>query len=204
MLELENISKRLGSTVALRNVSLRVESGERVAISGANGAGKSTLARIIAGVIRPDRGSVRWKNSELRGVLRREVGFVPEAADPPGHLTIAELLHLVSATKECEPCSRALVERLDIAALLGARISELSLGQRRRACLAAALVGDPALLILDEPTNGLDSAAIANLAALLTEQAERTVLLVTHDPAFAKRTATREIALKSGALVANP
>lgn len=201
MLELENISKRLGSTVAVRDVSFRVETGERVAISGANGAGKSTLARIVAGVILPDRGSVRWKNSELRGSLRREVGFVPEAADPPGHLTTAELLHLISATKQCQPCSRELVERLDIADLLGARISELSLGQRRRACLAAALVGDPGLLILDEPTNGLDSSAISHLTALLTEQADRTVLLVTHDQAFAKATATRQITMKSGALL---
>ncbi len=152
----------------------------------------------MAGVIEPDRGSVRWNDSELRGALRRQVGYVPEAADPPGHLSVAELLHLIAMTKQCEPCSRALVERLDVVELLGARISELSLGQRRKACLAAALVGDPVLLLLDEPTNGLDPGAIANLAAILRESATRAIILVTHDQDLAQMVATRLIGMQYG------
>ncbi|MCP4446408.1 MAG: ATP-binding cassette domain-containing protein [Myxococcales bacterium] len=198
MLEIDGVFKRLGHTVAVRDCSLQIAAGERVAISGPNGAGKSTLLRIVAGVIAPDRGSVRWKGSELRGKGRRDVGYVPEAADPPGHLTVGELLHVIAATKSCKPCSRELVERLEIEELLGARIFEISLGQRRRACLAAALVGDPELLLLDEPTNGLDAAAIAMLAELLVEDAERAVLLVTHDEEFAGQVGTRRVTMRDG------
>tara|TARA_R110002073_G_scaffold74100_2_gene181091 strand:+ start:91822 stop:92457 length:636 start_codon:yes stop_codon:yes gene_type:complete len=200
MLKLENLWKRLGRTQAVRDVSLTITDGQRVAISGPNGAGKSTLLRIIAGIIEPDRGSMHWNTSELRGAVRRCVGYVPEAADPPGHLLVGELLHLIAATKQSEPCRHELVERLELDTLLGARISELSLGQRRRACLAAALVGDPELLVLDEPTNGLDAQAIANLVELLTEDSNRTVVLVTHDQSFAKAVATRHEAMKSGTL----
>jgi ABC-2 type transport system ATP-binding protein len=201
MLEVKNISKRLGHTHAVRECSLTVLDGQRLAISGANGAGKSTLIRMMAGIIEPDRGSIHWNNSELRGSLRRLVGYVPEAADPPGHLSVAELLHLVAATKQCEPCSRELVERLELETLLGARVSDLSLGQRRRACLVAALVGDPELLLLDEPTNGLDASAIGNLAELLAEDSSRTVVLITHDRSFAEATATRHITMEAGLLV---
>lgn len=205
MLEIENISKRLGHTHAVRECTLSIQDGERIAIAGANGAGKSTLLRIVAGIIEPDRGSIHWNTSDLRGPVRRCVGYVPEAADPPGHLSVAELLHLVAATKQREPCDRKLVERLELEGLLGARISELSLGQRRRACLAAALVGNPELLLLDEPTNGLDTNAIATLAEILVEDTGRTVLLVTHDQNFAKLVATRHVAMDAGALTsANP
>jgi ABC-type multidrug transport system ATPase subunit len=200
MLEIENISKRLGHTHAVRDCTLAIQDGERVAIAGPNGAGKSTLLRMVAGIIEPDRGSIRWNTSELRGPLRRCIGYVPEAANPPGHLSVAELLHLIAATKQSKPCDRTLVERLELENLLGARISELSLGQRRRACLAAALVGDPELLLLDEPTNGLDAGAIKALAEILVEDAGRTVLLVTHDQNFAKRVATRHVAMDAGAL----
>ena len=200
MLEIENISKRLGHTHAVRECTLSIQDGERIAIAGPNGAGKSTLLRMVAGIIELDRGSILWNTSELRGEVRRCVGYVPEAADPPGHLSVAELLHLVAATKQSEACDRSLVERLELESLLGARISELSLGQRRRACLAAALVGDPELLLLDEPTNGLDTKAIATLAEILVEDRRRTVLLVTHDQSFANLVATRHVAMDAGAL----
>ncbi len=198
MLELQNCSKRLGHTHAVQDISLRLNAGERVAISGPNGAGKSTLLKLIAGIIKLDRGAVLWKGNALRGRVKRCLGYVPEAADPPAHLTVAELLHFISAAKNSEPCSRELVERLGLVELLGARVGELSLGQRRRASIAAALVGDPGLLILDEPTNGLDPAAIAELSALLREDDERIVLFVTHDADFASATATRKVALAGG------
>ena len=202
MLEVDGLFKRLGHTVVVRDVRLALNAHERVAIRGPNGAGKSTLLQIIAGVLQPDRGVITWNGKPLTGKERRHVGYVPEAADPPGHLTVGELLHLIAATKSCEPCSRELVERLELEELFGARISELSLGQRRRVCLAAALTGNPGLLLLDEPTNGLDPAAIDMLVAILTEDSARTILLVTHDQDFASQVATRQLAMRDGGLTA--
>lgn len=198
MLELSGIEKRLGRATVIRNLSLEVRAGERVVIAGPNGAGKSTLLRIIAGVISPDRGSIRWNGADLVGLHRRQLGYVPEGADPPGELTVAELLNLVRATKGCEPISRSIVERLDLDGLVNARICELSLGQRRRACLAAALTGNPPLLLLDEPTNGLDAAAISELGGLIDENDSHTVLLVTHDSGFAERVSTRRLTMVEG------
>ncbi len=200
MLEVQNISKKLGAVHAVDDVSLQIGEGERVAVRGDNGAGKSTLLRLIAGVLEPDRGSVLWQGEPLRGRSRRAVGYVPEAADAPPHLTVSELLHLIASTKGCDPCSRELVETLGLPDLLGARIGELSLGQRRRACLAAALVGDPGLLILDEPTNGLDPTAITDLETLLLAGESRATLFVTHDQTFASAVATRTLGMQAGKL----
>jgi len=203
MLEIKGLRKRLGGTVAIDDIDLVVAPGERLAIAGANGAGKSTLLKLIAGVLVPDRGTIFWKGDRLSGPARRTLGYVPEAADPPGHLTVQELLHLVAATKGCAPAPQELLERLDLGPMLGALISELSLGTRRKACIAAALVGDPQLLILDEPTGGLDDDAIETLLDLLLENQERTVLLTTHDPTVAKRATSREVILVRGRLDPN-
>jgi ABC-type multidrug transport system ATPase subunit len=129
---------------------------------------------------------------------------VPEAADPPGHLSVAELLHFVSAVKKCASVSREIVEILQLPELLGEPIGELSLGQRRRACLAAALTGDPQLLLLDEPTNGLDAEATGALAEMLAEsRPSRVLICATHDLAFAGRIETRRVELVKGCFSAS-
>lgn len=200
MLEITDLHKRLGGTMAVRDSNLVVKAGERVVVMGPNGAGKSTLLKLIAGVLTPDRGAIVFDGEPLSTAGRGPIGYVPEAADPPGHLSISELLHLVSATRESEPLDPKVVARLQLDMLLGASISELSLGQRRRACLAAALVGQPRLLVLDEPTNGLDAEAVTMLADLLIEDEGRAVLLATHDQQFASRVATRQMQMRDGKL----
>lgn len=201
MLEVTDLHKRLGGTIAVNGCSVAVEAGERVVLLGPNGAGKSTLIRIIAGVLSPDRGVVHFDGKPLTAASRGPIGYVPEAADPPGHLSVSELLHLVAATKGCGALDPKIIARLQLDMLLGASISELSLGQRRRACLAAALVGGPRLLLLDEPTNGLDAEAVTVLAEILTEDSERAVLLATHDRGFAERVATRQLQMQHGVTI---
>ena len=117
----------------------------------------------------------------VRGVAAlRHLGYAPEASDLPAHLGVGELVAL-AALKRCDPPSPELADRLGVTPLLPQRLGSLSLGQRRRAGLLAALVGDPDLLVLDEPTNGLDADGIAVLAALLRERGGRGAALVaTH------------------------
>jgi ABC-type multidrug transport system ATPase subunit len=168
----------------LSRVNLRCDSGI-VVLVGPNGCGKSTLLRIVAGVLAPDEGQVRIRNRSLPAALR-DVGYVPEGADPPPHLTVREVAALAGALRRGAAASGtmdALVDRLGVRPFLDQRVGSLSLGQRRRACLLAALIGDPWLLVLDEPDNGLDVGGQAMLAALLRERTGAAIV-ATHDQAF--------------------
>jgi ABC-type multidrug transport system ATPase subunit len=182
-----------------------VRRGERLVIHGRNGAGKSTLLQVLAGVLSPDRGVLLLDGNPLHGRRRegqKQVGYVPEAADPPGHLSVGELLHFVAAVKGCDPPSAESLAPLALEELMGERISELSLGQRRRACLAAALTGQPSILLLDEPTNGLDLQASQALAAMLAiANPERILICATHDLDFASAVETRRVEMSAGAIV---
>jgi len=175
-LRLVDVGKKLGGRRVLSRVSLELTGGA-LAVVGPNGSGKTTLLRIVAGVLPADEGGV---------FLDRPLGYVPETADPPAHLTVDELLALVAALRRAPPLSADLRQELGLPALAGQRIGSLSLGQRRRTCVGAALVGAPWLLVLDEPTNVLDPPCVELLGALLREHAaQRAVLLATHDLAFA-------------------
>jgi ABC-type multidrug transport system ATPase subunit len=203
MLELKKVSKRLGENWALDECNLAVARGERLVISGVNGAGKSTLLQVLANVLVPDRGELLLDGAPLYGPGKpHRVGYVPEAADPPEHLTVAELLHFVAAVKGCAAATAESLEPLHLQELMGQRIAELSLGQRRRACLAAAFTGDPELLLLDEPTNGLDADSIAALAPLLARANEKRILIcATHDLNFAKAIESRHANMASGRIM---
>jgi ABC-2 type transport system ATP-binding protein len=198
-----DVGKRYGARWAVRGVSFRCDGGEALAITGANGAGKSTLLAVCAGVLDPDRGDVAIAGESIAGrraPARRRLGYVPEAADPPPHLTGDEVLSLVAALKGAAPLSDALRDRLGLADLGPVRLGAMSLGQRRRTCLGAALIGDPTVLLLDEPTNGLDTAGVDVLHALLTERraSGAAIVLATHDRAFIDRLQARELSLTGG------
>jgi ABC-2 type transport system ATP-binding protein len=204
-LEIERLRKWLGGRRVLDGIELVCEGAGVSAILGANGTGKSTLLRIVAGVLEPDGGKVRLDGRRLDVGERaglRYLGYVPEAADPLPHLTVGELLALVTALKRVAAPRPELVERLGVQPILVQRIGTLSLGQRRRAGLLAALIGDPWLLVLDEPTNGLDPGAVELLADLLKEHVQRggAVLLATHDLDFCAAVSARRLRLHAGRL----
>ncbi|MCE9577094.1 MAG: ATP-binding cassette domain-containing protein [Deltaproteobacteria bacterium] len=194
--------RRAGRRV-LSGLSLSVEAGEIIGIVGPNGTGKSTLLAIIAGALPPDDGAVLidghavWGPQRERRKARGLLGYVPEAADPPGHLIGDEVLALVAAVKGSEPLAPAVRTRLGIDPIAAVRIDRMSLGQRRRTCLAAALVGAPALLVLDEPDNGLDPAGAILLADLIREQASAgvAVVLASHDDALLEAIGARRVPL---------
>jgi ABC-type multidrug transport system ATPase subunit len=151
-------------------------------------------------VLRRDRGLVQVDGHVAGSVpAQRLIGFVPEAANPPGHLTGDEVVALVSAVKDAalDPADRAALAFDDLAAQ---RIDRMSLGQRRRACLAAALVGTPRLLVLDEPSNGLDDGGIATLVALVAARiaAGASAIVASHDLALLGRLAARTVTLERG------
>ncbi|HWM84653.1 MAG TPA: ABC transporter ATP-binding protein [Kofleriaceae bacterium] len=200
MLSLEGVGVRLDGNWVVRGVDLACSSGEAIAVVGENGAGKTTLLRAVAGILPFDRGFISLGGEPLRGSVRRRVGFVPEAADPPGFLTARDLIALSAALRDAPPPAEELRRRLYPAELERARIATLSLGERRRVCLAAAMVGEPSLLILDEPENGLDAAGVIILVELLTAACQRgaIVLIATHDAPLRAALACRELRLSRG------
>jgi len=197
ILTIDELGKRRGGKLVLAGVRCTVDAGEAVGVVGPNGAGKSTLLAIVAGVLARDRGRVELEGHRAGSLeAQRRLGYVPEAADPPGHLTGDEVVALVAAVKRAtlDPADRASLRLDEVAAL---RVDRMSLGQRRRTCLAAALVGAPRLLVLDEPTNGLDADGTETLLALLQARlaSGAAVLVASHDAAFLDRLPARRLEL---------
>jgi ABC-type multidrug transport system ATPase subunit len=208
-LRVAQVAKRYGRHRVLAGISFELDGPGVWALVGANGAGKSTLLQILAGVLRPDAGTISLNGTRLApigGSPRRALGYTPESTSVLPHLTVAELVELTSVLKRCSGPDPALVERLGVGALLDQRIGSLSLGQRRRALLLAGLVGDPAVCLLDEPTNGLEPAAVAELADLVTELGARgrLIIVATHDLAFAASVGAGLLRLSGGHITEIP
>lgn len=208
LLEVIGAHKAFGRQEALRGVTLRLEGPAIVALTGKNGAGKSTLLQAIAGVLALDLGELRIDGVRLPahgGRERLRLGYVPATTEVLPHLTVGEFLALVSNLKSATTRQDHLHRRLGVEALLHRRLGSLSLGQKRRCMLAAGLIGNPTLYLVDEPTNGLDPAGMTVLVDLLREQREAgcLVLVATHDLDFADHLEATRLRMESGALKAD-
>src|SRR5580700_5121116 len=190
VLHLDKATRRYGNRAALDRVDLKLEEGEVYALIGRNGAGKSTLAKAAIGVLALDEGSVRvlGANPSRDRHVRREIGVAPQEIALYPHLTVAENLDVFAALAGVPRSQRvsAVVRAMD-ETVCGERAAErlenLSSGWRRRANLAAAIVHRPRLLVLDEPTEGLDSETWLILRRLIDRlRADRTaILLISHN-----------------------
>ena len=204
-LAIEDVSVRRGGRVVIDGVTLAVDAQQIVGVVGKNGCGKTTLLMSVAGVLAPRRGRITvagasvWGGHGERLRARRALGYVPEAADPPGFLLGGELWALVAATRGCGPPTAELSEALGLDELREAAIERMSLGQRRRACLGAALMGPPELLVLDEPDNGLDIKRLDALVALLKAHAAAggACILASHDAALLDELGAAAFALRA-------
>jgi ABC-2 type transport system ATP-binding protein len=202
-LVVDGLAVRRGGRTVIDDITLAVEPEEIVGVVGVNGCGKSTLLACIAGVLPPRSGRVMIEGSSVWGgrsdriAARHALGYVPELADPPGFLLAAELWSLCAAARDAAPPSQALIEALGLDELRDVALERMSLGQRRRACLAAALLGPPKLLVLDEPDNGLDAKRLDTLVALLKQHAEGggACVLASHDASLLDQLAARVFAM---------
>lgn len=192
-------------------VSFRARSGEVLALIGPNGAGKSTLLRVLAGLVRPDRGCVLVENEPLGRLppdaRARRIGWLAQGARTTWGMTVREVVslgRLPHGDRARAPVERALA-RLGLASLAEVRVDRLSGGEAKRAMIARVLAGEPRVLLLDEPTADLDpAAAFAVMRLLRTVAAEegRAVIVVLHDLTLATRFADRFVLLSEGRLVA--
>jgi len=198
---LQGARKRYGATEALRGVDLDVPAGQLLALLGPNGAGKTTALQLLCGLRRPDAGTVELLGGDPREpAIRRQLGVTPQEEGFPGPLRVREVVDLVRA-HYAEPWrSEEILARFDLADLAGRQTGGLSGGQKRRLAVALAFVGRPRLVLLDEPTTGLDVDARRALWRVVREEivAGRTILLTTHYLEEAEALADRVVVLAGG------
>lgn len=177
------LHKRFGETVAVSNVSFSVQPGHIFGFVGSNGAGRSTTMRIILGVLAADRGDVTLAGKAVDSEVRRRIDYMPEEQglypkmQVDDQLTYLARLHDMSTT-DASSSAAYWTERLGISGRRGHNVSELSLGNQQRVRLAAALVHDPAVLVLDEPFSGLDQIAVDVMSEVLLEKASARVSII--------------------------
>lgn len=198
------MSHAYGDVTAVEGVDIAIEPGEIFVLIGPNGAGKTTLVRAITGTIRPDAGRIRVFDAPPRDVRRSRIGLLPQAFAPPRRLTGREIITYYAGLYGESRSPEAVLRDVGVRDGADRWYERLSGGQRRRICVGTALVNDPDLLILDEPTTGIDPRGRRRVWELLRElrASDRSVVLTTHDMAQAEQLADRVGLLEAGRLVA--
>ncbi len=224
-ISVKGITKRYGSQLAVNDVSFEIPGGEIVGFIGPNGAGKSTTMKIITGTLSPDKGSVLIKELpalEHQNEIRRMIGYLPEHNPLYLEMYIREYLQYVAGLYELKGKSRTgakrssrrrslakgkvedVIEKTGLGPEIGKTIGKLSKGYRQRVGLAQAMIHDPDILILDEPTTGLDPNQIAEIRNLISNIGrEKTVLLSTHILQEVEAICDRVIIIDHGRIVAD-
>jgi heme exporter protein A len=205
----ENIEKRYGGLYALRRVSFEVTAGECVALAGRNGSGKTTLLRIAARLVRPSAGTLSFPNDGGEGSeAAARMGFVAHATMVYDELTAEENLLLFARLQGvAEPAARAetLLREVGLIARRGSLVRTFSRGMRQRVAIARALLNDPTVLLLDEPSTGLDPQGVTWFAEKLRRLRDtgRTILMSLHGESEISALATRAIRLDAGSVAAD-
>lgn len=212
MINVSNLTKKYNDFTAVNAISFAIEKGEIVSFLGPNGAGKTTTLRMLTGFLAPTSGRVQVCGFDLdrRSMdIRRNTGYLPENAPLPPEMRVREYLKYRAAIKGVprkDVCSRidAVLDRCRIQDMQRRIIATLSKGYRQRTGLADALLSDPSVIILDEPTIGLDPGQIREFRLLLTELREgHTVLLSTHILSEAEAVSDRVLIIHHGRLLAD-
>ena len=210
MLEFDGLRKSYGTNLVLDDVSFTVAPGQMYGFCGANGAGKTTTMRIALGLARADAGEVRWKQQPVDLELRRRIGYMPEERGLYPKMPVVEQLEYFGRlhgmnTAAARKSASLLLEGMGLGERSKDALEKLSLGNQQRVQLAAALVSNPDVLILDEPFSGLDPTGVDALAANLAERRSRgvPVLFSSHQLDLVERLCDAVGILAGGKIVAS-
>jgi len=208
-LEIDGLQRRFGSLVALDDLSFAVTSGKVTGFLGPNGAGKTTTMRAIFGLTDLDGGTVRWDGKAVDASERRRFGYMPEERGLYPGMQVGEEIEYLGqlhgmGRADARTATGRWLERLDIADRRNSKVEALSHGNQQRVQLAAALVHDPELLVLDEPLAGLDPTGIDAISGVLTERARTGcgVLLSSHQLDLVEDLCETVVIIDHGRLVA--
>lgn len=206
MIEIINLTKKFGDITAVNDVNLKILEGELFGIIGPNGAGKTTIVRILCSALKPTHGTIKVKGLDVTKEpikVKSFLGYLPEEPNLYERLTPKKLLEFFGALYNVNSEERImeLLELVGLAQRADSRISTFSRGMRQRLAIARALLHDPEILILDEPTMGLDPGTARSIRAFIAEQKEKTILLSTHYLDEAEQLCDRVGIMNNGRLV---
>lgn len=209
MIRVSNLTKYYGSKAAIQNVSFEVNKGEIVGFLGPNGAGKTTTMRILTAYMPPSDGLAQVAGYDVFNhslEVRRRVGYLPESVPLYTDMTVWSYLDFVASLRQVDQRSRRVgevLEKVDLADRAGTLIGKLSKGMRQRVGIAQAVVHDPEVLILDEPTIGLDPKQIIEVRQLIRDLGgEHTIILSTHILSEAEQICDRVLIINKGHIIA--
>lgn len=208
MIEVKNITKKYGSFTAVDNISFKIEEGEIIGLLGPNGAGKSTTMNMITGYIEPTEGEISIEGYDISKKAKAQIGYMPEGVPLYSDLTVKEFVTYMAELKKVDRKTRKekvekIIEQTGLKEVEKKLTRNLSRGYKQRVSMAGALVGEPKILILDEPTVGLDPKQITEIRALIKELGKtHTIILSSHILSEVSQICNKVIIINKGKIVA--
>jgi Cu-processing system ATP-binding protein len=202
MIEFKNLHKRFGKLVVLDGLDLEIHKGGIFAILGPNGSGKTTLIKCLLGMVIPNKGDIIFeKKSVLRKwAYRNNLNYLPQIANFPPNLTVLELINMVKNLRPKESNEQELIELFGLKSFLDKKLGNLSGGTKQKVNVVLAFMFDSDLIVLDEPTNGLDPIALIHLKEIIQKEKDKgkTILITTHIMSFVDEVADEIVFLLDG------
>ena len=202
MISFNDVHKRFGEIQVLDGVSLDINSGGVFAILGPNGSGKTTLIKCLLGMVLMDSGDIKIENESLIGAFdyRHKIDYLPQIARFPDNITVAELIRMIKDLRGKESRDEELKELFGLQPFMGKKLGNLSGGTRQKVNIVLAFMFDSPILVLDEPTTGLDPVSLLHLKDLIRKEKEKgkTILVTTHIMSFVEEMADEIVFLLEG------
>ena len=202
MIEFKNLHKRFGKLVVLDGLNLEISKGGIFAILGPNGSGKTTLIKCLLGMVIPNKGDIIFDNNSVLGkwAYRNNLNYLPQIANFPPNLSVMELINMVKNLRPKASNSDELIELFGLKTSLDKKLGNLSGGTKQKVNIVLAFMFDSDLIVLDEPTNGLDPIALIHLKEIIQKEKEKgkTILITTHIMSFVDEVADEIVFLLDG------
>ncbi len=202
MIEIQNLHKKFGKNQVLSGVDLNIESGGIFAVLGPNGSGKTTLIKSILGMVVPNQGTISIGGTSIKKnwKYRHDIDYLPQIANFPGNLKVKELIRMIKDLRQRPSDEERLIAIFGLEPFVNQKLATLSGGTKQKVNIVLAFMFDCPLLILDEPTNGLDPAALIRLKELIQEEKQKgkTFLITSHIMQFVEEVADEIVYLLEG------
>lgn len=184
MIEIKSLYKKFGKVEVLKDLNLTINEGGIFAVLGPNGSGKTTLIKSILGMVLPDKGSVKINNEDIlkKYSYRNDIDYLPQIANFPSNITVEELIKMIKTFRKGKTSDKELIEEFGLGPFLDKKLGNLSGGTKQKVNLVLTFMFDSKLIILDEPTTGLDPVSLIRLKKIIKQEKEKgkTILVTTH------------------------